>query len=559
MKWIYKTKATTTVLAAVILFSIASCKKALNESNLGGQTAETYYNTAQGFEDLVKSNYSNLRPIFTANQSLFFIGTDIFSSNNITDNSALNLYNSSFNSVEPSVDKLYSELYTAINIANNTLYWATQVTGEEATLLNTRVAEAKALRAYYYYMLAETFGDVPLVTTRAVQPTLTYTRAPESAVYTQIIQDLNEAIAVLPVKTDDPGRVTIGMAKHLLAKVYLTRATKSYGGAAADYQKAADLADQVIAGPYALNPSFSSMFDPTVANFQGSNEIIFAIQYSSTKTTNSAGNAVIGNNLNQLGLWDNEILPTMGRNTFYNKPSDISLSASVPTPYMFTLFDKAKDSRYSATFWNTLVAQIATGGVALGDTVIFYPDNNLTPAQIAGKKYTVINPDQYRTQFLSLQRCYPEPKKFREVGIPYQDYGGFRNTYVFRLAETYLIGAEANLQTGNTTKALQLYNAVRTRAAKPGNDPATGVSYAKEMQVTSLTIDDILDERARELWGEEIRWFELKRTGKLISRTLAHNDEAKASNTLNSHFLLRPIPQSMIDLNQGNFPQNPGY
>jgi hypothetical protein len=80
------------------------------------------------------------------------------------------------------------------------------------------------------------------------------------------------------------------------------------------------------------------------------------------------------------------------------------------------------------------------------------------------------------------------------------------------------------------------------------------------MQVATLTIDDILDERARELSGEEMRWFELKRTGTLITRTLAHNEEAKASNTLKAYHLLRPIPQSQIDLNRGaEFPQNEDY
>jgi hypothetical protein len=79
------------------------------------------------------------------------------------------------------------------------------------------------------------------------------------------------------------------------------------------------------------------------------------------------------------------------------------------------------------------------------------------------------------------------------------------------------------------------------------------------MQVSSLTIDNILDERIRELTGEEFRWLELKRTGTLVARTLADNDEAKAASTLKTIHLFRPIPQAVIDLNRGTFPQNPGY
>ena len=59
--------------------------------------------------------------------------------------------------------------------------------------------------------------------------------------------------------------------------------------------------------------------------------------------------------------------------------------------------------------------------------------------------------------------------------------------------------------------------------------------------------------------GEEFRWFELKRTGTLVQRVLAYNDEAKIAGTIKATHLLRPIPQREIDLNRGSFPQNPGY
>ena len=81
------------------------------------------------------------------------------------------------------------------------------------------------------------------------------------------------------------------------------------------------------------------------------------------------------------------------------------------------------------------------------------------------------------------------------------------------------------------------------------------------MQAASVSLDDILDERSRELAGEEFRWLELKRSGKLFSRALAHNDELKAfQSSVDNHFLLRPIPQEEIDLNTGaTLAQNPGY
>ncbi|SEW25300.1 Starch-binding associating with outer membrane [Chitinophaga sp. YR573] len=542
-------------LTIVVLGTATGCKKSLEEYNPGGRTAETYYNTPAGFEDLAKSNYPNLRVIVNT-PNLYYLGTDAFSTPNITDQSGLNLYNNNLNSLNTDIDTYSKALYAAINVANNTIYWATKVEGGTAATINIRVAEAKALRAYYYYLLVETFGDMPLVLTASTSVTLTYTRTPEKDIYTQIIQDLNDAIAVLPVTTADFGRVTKGCAQHLLSKVYLTRGYKSYGDGNADFQLAASNADSVIAGPYALKATYSDLFDPTVTNFQVNSEVIFSVQYSTNTTTNTTG-AITGSTLYQYFLWDTQATGQLGRSIFYGRANNLVAL----DPYYINVFDRTRDSRYLASMYDVIYTQVAGSGFAVGDTLIYYPAIPFTAAEKAAKKYYVINPDEYRTSpFLAGVRSYPQFKKFRDPFVTsYTDGGGARDTYVFRLAETYLMAAEAYLKLGNTAKALEYFNAIRTRAAKKGNNPATGIAYSTEMQVSTLTIDDILDERLRELTGEEFRWFELKRTGTLLTRTLADNDEAKAVNTMKSFHTLRPIPQALIDLNQGTFPQNTGY
>jgi len=551
----YTNKKYLLFIIVILLTGATGCKKYTDEFNPASRTAETYYNTPSGFEDLVKTNYPNLRPIVSYG-GLYYVGTDAFSSMGINDNYGLNLYNNNLNSFTGDVDSYFRLLYSSINIANNTLYWATQVQGGTPATINVRVAEAKALRAYYYFLLAETFGDVPLVLTRTTEVTLTYTRTPEKDVYVQIIQDLNEAIAVLPPTATDFGRVTKGFAQHLLAKVYLTRGYKSYGGGNTDFQLAATTAEAVIAGPYTLKSKYADLFDPTIANFQVNSELIFSVQYSTNAATNGSGNS-----LHQYFLWDAQNTPLVGRSPFYGKTN----SALAPDPYFFSVFDKTRDSRYLANVYDVVFAQNAgtfgTRTFAVGDTLLYYPAVPVSAAAVAASRYLIINPDQYRNSpFISGQRTYPQFKKFRDPFVSaYVDNGGARDTYVFRLGETYLIAAEAFLKAGNLPKALQYFNAIRTRAAKPGNNPATSVSYATEMQVTTLTIDDILDERIRELTGEEFRWFELKRTGTLVTRTLAYNDEAKAANALKPFHLLRPIPQAVIDLNRGPFSQNTGY
>ncbi|HEX8023898.1 RagB/SusD family nutrient uptake outer membrane protein [Mucilaginibacter sp.] len=552
----YINKKYVVLSLALVLLSITACKKYTDEYNPQSRTAETYYNTFAGFEDLTKSNYAPLRGIvnFTG---LYYLGTDAFSTPSINDSNGENLYNNNLNSANGDVDGYLRQLYSAINIANNTLYWATQVKDGSATTINTRVGEAKALRAYYYYLLTETFGDVPLVLTRTTTISLIFTRTPEKDVYSQIVQDLTDAIAALPATTADFGRVTKGFAQHLLAKVYLTRGYKSYGGGQADFQLAATTAEAVInSGTYSLKTKYADLFDPSIANFQVNPEVIFSVQYSTNAATNSAGNS-----LQQYFMWDTQNTGLVGRSTFYGKTNN----STALDPYWFSNFDKTRDSRYLANVYDVVYVQVAGSfnnkSYAVGDTLLYYPAVAFTPEQKAAKKYIVINPDEYRTSpFSAGLRSYPQFKKFRDPFVTaYVDNGGARDTYVFRLAETYLIAAEAYLKAGNTAKALQYFNAIRARAAKPGNNPDTGLSYATEMQVSSLTIDDILDERLRELTGEEFRWLELKRTGTLVRRTLAYNDEAKAANALKAVHLLRPIPQAVIDLNRASFPQNPGY
>jgi starch-binding outer membrane protein, SusD/RagB family len=117
----------------------------------------------------------------------------------------------------------------------------------------------------------------------------------------------------------------------------------------------------------------------------------------------------------------------------------------------------------------------------------------------------------------------------------------------------YLIAAEAELLQNNTAKAAELINVLRTRAAASGK--------TAEMQVTSanINIDFILDERARELAGEQLRWFDLKRTGKLVERVKLHNKSA--TTFIQDYHVLRPIPQKQLDAvtNKSTFVQNPGY
>lgn len=128
-----------------------------------------------------------------------------------------------------------------------------------------------------------------------------------------------------------------------------------------------------------------------------------------------------------------------------------------------------------------------------------------------------------------------------------------RDAFVIRLSEMYLIAAEAEMLNNNMPMAVKYMNDLRIKRAYPGHE--------EEMKVSAndMNIDFILDERARELVGEQLRWFDLKRTGKLVEYVKRWNPDAK--DNIKDYHILRPIPQTQLDAisNKTDFLQNAGY
>jgi starch-binding outer membrane protein, SusD/RagB family len=152
------------------------------------------------------------------------------------------------------------------------------------------------------------------------------------------------------------------------------------------------------------------------------------------------------------------------------------------------------------------------------------------------------------------RRFYISLKKFKDsTRLSLAEAQSARDAFVMRLAEIYLIAAEAELKIGKTDSAAYYLNVIRKRAAIPGREANMVVAAA------DVTLDYILDERARELGGEQLRWFDLKRTNKLQSRIQLMNPDA--IKFFQAFHTLRPIPQTQLDAvtNKEEFRQNPGY
>jgi len=364
----------------------------------------------------------------------------------------------------------------------------------------TILAEAKFLRAFYYFELVKFFGDIPLVIDErlGVQQIQQLERTPSSEVYAQIEQDLNDAIAVLSYKSESShsgikGRVDKGAALGLLGKVYL-------------YQENWSAASQTFntlinSGNYALASDYNTMF---LKENENNSETIFDVEYSDQEGGSYGclicleGNLTVG--YQGIRQYDG---PSYGDGNSYN----------LPTQDLFNSFENY-DPRREATCLNIddFIANNSVGttyGIGAGGHTGFY-----------NHKYM-----KSRDEMLN--------------GIPDNDLTSGVNYRVIRYADILLMAAEALNQSGDDVTALTYLNLVRSR-----------VGLFQKTSSGTVLYEDILKERRSELSCEGHRFFDLVRTGRAAT---------EITNFVTGKHELFPIPQDEIDLAGGNWPQNPGY
>lgn len=546
------------LILGILIATFNSCSDFIEEENLSNVTAESFYVTPEGFNSLVNANYAQLRNIYGDSPALFISGTDIYSKGRGRGTLGLTEY-TELNSTTGGVFNLYREAYEAIQLANRAIYYS-EIT-EQTDEVPVRVGEVKFIRALSYFLLVQTYGGVA-ITDYIDSAVLEFDRNTAEEVYTQIITDLTQAISVLENGAYD-GRVNKRAAQNLLAKVHLTRAYESFG-TATDFTTAATLADEVIAGQ-TLNLTHEEVFTP---GNDMNEEVIFSVQFDAASI--SADNNGLGSR--QYAYFGSYL----GGNEVegYAPARDYSYC---PTDFALGLFTQ-EDTRWESTFM-TEIYYVNDGTYAgpayfeyyrtpkedhatlpvnefyepqwftLADRANYLATKNIAP----GFEYHEWG--EYSSEWsdnISLDYEIICVKKFDDPA-PTTAFGGrssTRDIILGRLAETYLVAAEAYL-TSNPTTGLARLNEVRRRA---GVTPAT---------LGEFDIDYILDERARELFGEYHRWFDLKRTGKLVERATLYNNQIEESNFIGAGGnlkILRPIPQQALDLNQNrDFPQNPAY
>jgi hypothetical protein len=533
---------------------MASCSGFLDEEVVS-QIGNDYLTTPKGLNDGVNAAYSTMRAWYGTERgnNLTIFGTDTYTNGADGSWKFMNTYTNQFDTQNGHIRELWDELYRGINTSNAVIDRSVDVTGVSQSVVLQRVSEAKFIRAHHYFVMVQLFGGVDLQLSETTVPTKEVTRASVASIYAAIIQDLEEAIPNLEAKakSSDFGRATRPAAEHLLGRVYLTKAT-SEAKESSDYAKAELLLQSVITNyGLVLLPDFA---DVHAFGNEINDEVIWSIQYTRDPLTNGGGN-----NAHVFFLMEYDNQPGMIRDTENGRP----FKRFRPTDYTLnTIFaDRVNDSRYKKSYRDNFLSNRpgtyntsfdkskSTVTFAQGDTTIWLPGYNIQESERANYSYQVLTPELYT------ERLFPALRKHMDPGrVDRTQFEGGRDYIAMRLADTYLMLAEAQFRQGKIGPATANINMVRRRAAFPGKESEMEISESE------LTFEFITEERERELIGEQSRWLDLKRWGILIERVKLYNPQA-APNIQNFH-VLRPIPQNQIDRAEGTssaFPQNPGY
>ncbi len=608
-------------LSLIIALSMCvGCSDLLEETPRTLLTPETF-KTATGLQNGLVAAYALFRPYYGYQSGSNWT---VFSDEFLQGQQTSDPPEATYVGITPAISGTpWNDAYPAINTCNGIIQLGPEATGLTEAEKTQLIAEAKFLRAQWYFLLARHYGGAtidlgsgPLAFNET--PTTEMTRASESEVLEVIINDLEDAVNELPdSRPAEPGRVWKGSALHLLAKAYLWRGWRDYSpNSQADFQSALDNASELInnAGSYGVGlvAPYADVFEE---GNEWSSEVLFTIEWNGNQQFNNATDAGAFNNNIQNFLFREfyvQDIPGMVRDVENGRPW-IRYS---PTAWMLDVAfeDKVNDERFDGSFqtvwyandeatenypvWTQAEADagyvdasmVGEQKFELGDTAYWHAPKHIqdqfaTEAAARdwalSKGYQVTFPDYGTSGFFEAEginyqnKHYPSLSKFNRVARPIAgteddpNIGSTRPYIVYRFGETFLVAAEAALRLGQQTQAVDFINELRARA------------NALPIDVSDLTgdhgdeYDFILDERTRELAGEHMRWFDLKRTNKLLERVRfdasgapavynrQYNDGAPAAGQLapqpEPYHLLRPIPQSAIDAVTGEYAQNPGY
>lgn len=489
-----------------MIFFMISCSEEFLEVDPRGTTLEDNYytNEAEAFSGLVavydivgkqSKGFENMISLLNSGSDDHFTG-----GGSSSDGTQLQVFSNYTISESNIAASYWNDFYQGIFRANTLLTKLPDVDMSDSTKARF-TAETKALRAMYYFELVRLFGNIPLITAPlGTDEIYNVTQANPNDVYAQIKTDLNEAIAGLPITLDianEGGRLSQGAAKALLGKVYLYQGKNIE--AAAQFADVNGAPGSTSAYGYRLLDNFSDLW--TISNTYNTESII---EVAHTDQSNAdwwfwGSGADEGNSLNVMCGPRGYV--RSGGSTAPDYAAGWGFN--IITQGLYDALDG--DPRFSDTIEN-LQAYVDSGEVQLEESY------------------------QYTGYYL---------KKFMPLNSDVSTGGGAtvlnykQHTYIMRLADTYLMEAEALGGTG--ARAQALLDAVRARVGLPS---------------VPVSMETIMQERRLELAGEGHRWYDLVRTGNAAT-ALAFKGFTPGKNEV------LPIP--LAELENTQLVQNPNY
>jgi tetratricopeptide (TPR) repeat protein len=550
----------TIIAATTMLFF--SCKKSfLDEEPLDFLTTNNAYITVKDFEASVNNLYSRVRSEFynSGEQRPFdyVFGCDLVFDGQPATTRHTNMV-AAYSPLSTEIPLIHwASLYKIVAEANTII---DRLPGSSLSTTDKILMEARAkfFRAMAFRTLAYLYGGVPLNTTEVVSPKTDYVRAPKTAVLEQAISDLKFASLNLPaINLVQDGEVNNLAAYHLLSEVYL---------AAGQFQNAADAASTVISNPNVglMTTRFGVKASDATKNvywdlFQRGNqnrkngtnkESLWVIQFE----TDVPGGGAVSTGISGSYQMERHFAPQ-----FLN----FRLSGSSVQPFLYPISDytggRGIGWAIPTKYFSDVIWQSDFNNDLRNAPFNFVREFKVTnPAHPRfGQTISTINPPAGitvpRRDFYAFQSKVTTPgdhpdgmfQDKSQLLLKASAGGTYADQYMFRLAETYLLRAEAYLDLNQLDKAAADINVVRSR------------SNASAVLPANVNIDYILDERMRELGSEEKRRITLMRLGLVYDRVKKCNPYY---NDVLTTYNLWPIPASEIERNNSaKLEQNPGY
>lgn len=508
------------MLLVAVLFFTAACEDNL-EVNPTKELESEYFSDQQRMQQGMIAVYAKITDIYTYNSNNPHHELWLLPGDDLRSRNPQSLDNfKGLNSGNGDVSAIWGSLYEVVNRANTMLekIEENKEVYTDPEMIKYNKGEMLFLRSWAFYKLWSWWGKAPMITERIIG--LSKVQQPPSEGFELLdkaIDDLETAASLLPANWDDDyaGRVTKDAAYGMLVKSYVTRANYQ-GNDTGDFQKAIE-AFEKISDNVELVDHFGQNFD---YRYENNSESLFEFQASE-----KAGqeNPWLGNDFT-------DVVGSMG--AFYQHFMDkwTNLGAlTAPSEKLIDVFDP-EDPRINETMVLT---------------------------------------DDADWEFTGGWKFVKYIKDERNAWIGIAAINSLNNTRILRYADVMLLAAEAYLQTNQSARALALVNEIRERARFSTED---GTEAAAPEDLMAISMQDIMDERLRELAGEEnIRWDDLRRWHKAgyvnldtwNKQDFGFSEEYNSDLfgfELNTH-LLMPIPLSEMDNNplMRESGQNPGY